>query len=283
MGRLAAVLAPDSPFLRRAARAWRPLVNRRGRAPGFVASFRHLGAYRARLPVAGLQAIAVDDVFWSREYDNACGTPGADPGAGQAAWLREAVAALRPGRRAWLVTHIPPGIDVYATLQGGGAPVPLLTETGQAALLDAAATGRIPALVFGHLHMSTYRVHGDTPMLGLPSISPVFGNDPAFATARVRRDGTIADVAVHALDLGAAAPAWRREYRFREAYGLPAFDAAALRTLTRRLATRPPAVAARSAPSSYRLEDIPQEQHGRPGRPFGGCACRSGDRHVGGV
>ncbi|MBX5442734.1 MAG: hypothetical protein IRZ32_14560, partial [Solirubrobacteraceae bacterium] len=115
--------------------------------------------------------------------------------------------------------------------------MPLLTETGQAALLDAAAASRIPALVFGHLHMSTYRVHGDTPMLGLPSISPVFGNDPAFATARVRRDGTIADVAVHALDLGAAAPAWRREYRFREAYGLPAFDAAALRTLTRRLAT----------------------------------------------
>jgi len=230
-------VAPDSPFLLRAARAWRPLVNRRGRAPGFVRSFRHLGAYTARLPIPGLRAVAFDDVFWSTEYDDACGTPGTDPAAGQAGWLRDAVAGLRPGERAWLVTHIPPGIDVYATLQGSGAPVPLLTPVGESAIEHAVGGGRVPAVVFGHLHMSTYRVHGTTPMLGLPSISPVFDNNPAFTTARVRRDGTIADFTVHALNLGEAAPAWRREYRFRDAYDLPAFDAASLRTLTQRLAT----------------------------------------------
>jgi hypothetical protein len=228
---------PDSPFLLRTARAWAPLVDRGGRAPGFVRGFRRLGSYVARLPRPGLHVISVDDVFWTADYENACGSPSEHPGAAQARWLRGAVRGLPSGDRALVITHVPPGIDSFATLEGPGPPVPLLTGQGQAALLGALREASVPALVFGHLHMSTYRIGSGTPMLGVPSISPIFGNDPAFLTARISRDGVITDYTAHALDLGHPHPRWRREYSFDQAYGLPAFDVASLTRLQARLAT----------------------------------------------
>jgi hypothetical protein len=222
---------PDSPFLAHAARARGPLVNRHGRAPGFAASFRHLGSYTAKLPVRGLHAVSVDDVFWSAEYDNACGTPGQDPALDQANWLTRAMQALPRGHRAWLTTHIPPGIDVYATLSGSGPPVTLLSTGGQAAMVGALDTGRVSELVFGHLHMSTYRLGHGTPMLGVPSISPLFGNDPAFLVATVGRRGIIGDYTAYALDLARPGATFAREYGFGDTYGLPAFDLASLQRL----------------------------------------------------
>lgn len=222
---------PDSPFLLHAARAWAPLVNRHGRAPGFVSSFRHLGSYTARLPIRGLHAVSVDDVFWSAEYDNACGSPGQDPGLDQADWLTRAMQALPRGHRAWLTTHIPPGIDVYATLSGSGTPVALLSDGGQAAMFGALDTGRVSQLLFGHLHMNTYRLGHGTPMLGVPSISPLFENDPAFLVASVGARGVIADYTAYALDLARPGAAFAREYGFRDTYGLPAFDLTSLQRL----------------------------------------------------
>jgi len=222
---------PDGPFLLHTAQAWAPLVNRHGRAPGFVASFRRLGSYTARLPVRGLHAVAIDDVFWSAKYDNACGSPNQDPALDQANWLIRAMQALPRGHRAWLATHIPPGIDVYATLSGGGAPVPLLSAGGQAALLGALDTARVTELLFGHLHTSTYRLGHGTPMLGVPSISPIFGNNPAFLVASVGPRGVISDYTAYALDLARPGSAFVREYGFRDTYGLPAFDLASLQRL----------------------------------------------------
>lgn len=228
---------PDIPFLLRTARAWTPLVDRGGRAPGFVRNFRKLGSYVARLPRPGLHVVSVDDVFWTADYENACGSPAEHPGAAQARWLGGAVRGLPSGGRALVITHVPPGIDSFATLEGSGPPVPLLTDQGQAALLGALREARVPALLFGHLHMSTYRIGSGTPMLGVPSISPIFGNDPAFLTARVTRKGVIADYTAHALDLGHPHPRWRPEYSFDHAYDLPAFDLASLTRLQARLAT----------------------------------------------
>ena len=222
---------PDSPFLLHTARAWAPLVNRHGRAPGFVSSFRRLGSYTARLPIRGLQVVSVDDVFWSAKYDNACGSQAQDPALDQANWLIRAMQRVPRGARTWVTTHIPPGIDVFVTLDGDGTPVPLLSAGGQAALLQALDTGRVPELIFGHLHMSTYRVGHGTPMLGVPSISPIFGNDPAFLTATVGARGTIRDYTAYALDLARPGAAFAREYDFGDTYGLSAFDAPSLQRL----------------------------------------------------
>jgi hypothetical protein len=227
---------PDSPFLLRTARAWQPLVDHDGRAPGFVRSFRRLGSYAARLPRPGLHVVSVDDVFWSADYENACGSAAEHPGAEQARWLRRALRRLPSGDRALVITHVPPGVDAFATLEGQGPAVPLLTGQGQAAMLGALREADVPALLFGHLHMSTYRIGSGTPMLGVPSISPIFGNDPAFLTARVGRDGGIVDYTAHALDLGRPHPRWHREYSFDHAYGLPGFDLGSLRRLQTELA-----------------------------------------------
>ncbi|MGA9876264.1 MAG: metallophosphoesterase [Solirubrobacteraceae bacterium] len=222
---------PRSAFLAHTAQEWEPLVDRNGRAPDFASSFPKLGSYVARLPGSNLDAIALDDVFWSRKYDNACGSRTEDPGAEQAKWLAATMKHLPASEHALLVTHVPPGIDVYGTLHGSGAPVPLLGSSGQESMLRALRKGRVRALIFGHLHMSTYRLSRDTPMLGVPSISPVNGNNPAFLSATVDPDGTIADYTAYALQLGASTPQWQREYDFRETYGLPAFDGPSLKRL----------------------------------------------------
>ncbi|MDO8185452.1 metallophosphoesterase [Conexibacter sp. JD483] len=230
-------LEPGSGFLAHAAQAWEPLVNRDGRAPGFRASFARLGSYSAALPLPGLDVIAIDDVFWSRNYSDDCGDAGEDPGAELASWLERTAQQLPSGDRAWLATHIPPGVDAHTSAKHPDDPQPLLHAGHQATLLDVLDDDRFPALVFGHLHMSTYRIGDETPMLGVPSISPRDGNNPAFLTVAVGSDGTIADYDAYALDVTAAAPAWRHEYGFRDTYGAAAFDVPSLRALQRRLAT----------------------------------------------
>jgi hypothetical protein len=147
--------------------------------------------------------------------------------------------AVPRGQRAWVTTHIPPGIDVFATLDGDGTPVPLLSAGGQAAIFQALDTGRVSELVFGHLHMSTYRVGHGTPMLGVPSVTPYFANNPAFHTARVGARGVIRDYTAYALDLARPGATFRREYDFGRTYGLSAFDVASLQRLGPLLASDP--------------------------------------------
>jgi len=61
-----------------------------------------------------------------------------------------------------------------------------------------------------------------------PSVTPLFGNNPAFAVMRYgRTDGRPVDYTVYALQAGQ----WRREYDFAQAYGYPAYSAANLAAL----------------------------------------------------
>jgi sphingomyelin phosphodiesterase acid-like 3 len=230
-------IAPDSPFLSNAADAWAPLVNRYGRAPGFKKSFGTLGSYVAKLPRKHLRAIAIDDIFWSSSYENTCGSPSADPGLALSKWLVRAVRSIPRTDRAWMATHVPPGIDVYASLnyQDQIKVTPLLSAGGQASLMTALESRRFPLLAFGHLHMSTYRVGQKTPMLGIPSISPIFGNNPAFIVADVSPKGGVEDFTTYAMDLTQPDPSYTREYNWGDTYGLNAFDPGALRLLTAKL------------------------------------------------
>jgi len=196
-------LTPRSAFLREVAQAWGPLVNRHGAAPDFAASFARDGLYTARLPIAKLQAVVVDDVFWSPRY-GAC-TGSADQGEPVVAELGRALRATND--RHWLVLHIPPGIDAYSTthLAHGLAILPFLEPQRRDALLGLIADqrDRVTLVVAAHTHKFAYRIAGTVarpvPMLLVPSVSPIFGNAPAFLVAQVDPDGTLRDVRDHAL------------------------------------------------------------------------------------
>ncbi len=189
-----------SPFLREVASAWAPLVNRRNAAPGFTRTFPADGFFVARLPVAGLRAVAIDDVFWSPRYRNACAgalRPGAET-------ERDLDAALRaqPAEHTWVFAHIPPGIDAYSTahITHGLVVVPFLDQRAKDAFVQSVAdpSHDVNLIVAAHTHKFAFRVTGEAddavPILLVPSVSPIFRNAPSFLTVHVDADRTIVSV-----------------------------------------------------------------------------------------
>jgi hypothetical protein len=233
-------LATNSPFLRAFATAWAPLVNRRGAAPGFTRTFPRDGFYVTRLPVHGVRAVVVDDVVWAPRFRPCGGSNEAD-----ARVLAELRGALPPhGERAWVLMHIPPGIDAYSTIRLAHEliVVPLLDPVPRAAsvnLLDN-PDRHVALVITGHIHRFWFRLVGDggtaaVPLLTMPAISPIYGNTPSFLTATVTPDGTLIAADEHAL----IDRTWRTLDGTR-ALGMPRVDAPAIAALQTRLTRNAP-------------------------------------------
>ena len=224
----------DTQFQRSAARSWAPLAQRGGGAPGFVAAFDSGGYYTARPPAAGVTLVMLNDIYWSRSYDPTCGP---DRGAAEFAWLGAVLDSTRAERgRAWIAAHIPPGMDIYSSL--GGTPV-LMMDTADAARYDstvAANADRVALQLSGHTHMNEFRVHvtdaGSVPDVGIPAVTPLFYNNPGFATMRLGSSGEVLDYTVYALTAGPAAagfPAgWSSLFSFGALYRQSAVTGASM-------------------------------------------------------
>jgi sphingomyelin phosphodiesterase acid-like 3 len=230
--------APNSPYLHAIARIWAPLVDRGGAAPNFVATFSRGGYYVATLPVRGLQAIAVDDVFWSILY-HACGKAN-DAAQAELTWLDGALAATPPAMRDVVVMHIPPGIDSSATLFARRfVVIPYLNPTDERRLTSdfAAERSHVDFAIAGHTHRMDFRLVSGVPMLIAPAISPIYGNNPAFAVLRVTSAGALRDYLVYAYS--PQRKRWAPEFDFDRTYRVRAFDAATLAQAHARIALDP--------------------------------------------
>jgi hypothetical protein len=199
---------PNPQFLRETAAAWEPLVNRNGAAPGFLQTFSRDGFYTAKLPLPGLRAVVVDDVFWARRFRSGCGAGNSDGATEQLADLER---ALPPGDRdkTWVVLHIPPGVDAFSTIHivHHLVVVPFLDSAPQNRLLSILGDRRrnVSLLVAGHTHKFAFRLidpdgGNSIPVLLVPAISPIFGNNPMFLTVRVAAGGAIGAIEEHAYD-----------------------------------------------------------------------------------
>jgi hypothetical protein len=236
----------DGAFLHAVAHAWAPLVDRNGAAPDFITTFSHDGSYVATLPVPHLRAVVINDVSLSLRYRDGCAG-----GVNAAARLFERLqATLRSGAaqdRYWLVLHVPPGIDAYSTsyLARDFVAVPFLRPRARDDLLAAIddPRDRVALVIAGHTHRFSFRVSGSgpnaVPMLLAPSVSPVFGNAPAFLVLDVTPEGAVANVAETSF-LGGR---WQRLGDLAS-LGVNSFDAAELEALEARL-DRDPAARAR--------------------------------------
>lgn len=229
---------PHSPFLAHMAASWEPLVNRNGAAPNFVREFSNAGYYTATLSShPAVPAVVLNSIFWSARYSNECGHE-SDPGTTELNWLSAHLSAKHP----LLLTHIPFGIDEYASWNAG-MPVPLYNVKYTHRLLSIFATRGVGpgAFVIGHIHHATFEIAptgiGKLAAMIVPSVSPQQGNNPAFVVADVDPAGfTIENTTTYVFSLGSAAPSWTQLYSFDEAYGLTAFDAPNLLQLQARLA-----------------------------------------------
>jgi len=124
-------LQPHGPFLADALPILRRLVGSAG-GPGFDRDWKSYGNSSAR--VGGIRILSTNTNFLSVHYRNACGSPAdGDPGLATLAWLEaEFAAAKQAEERVWLLYHIPPGIDGYATLRQGSCPDTMIPMWDQA-------------------------------------------------------------------------------------------------------------------------------------------------------
>lgn len=217
---------------------------------GVLATFPSTGSYSA--PLAGVpdaRILVLDDLFLSSRYKTCGGAVDPKPAAAQLEWLTTQLAAAREHRqRVWILGHIPPGIDLYATARkltdvcDGGNPVTFLASDQLAQTL-AASAGTVRLALFGHTHSDEMQLLAGpaaptATATGVPvkltaSITPGNGNLPTFTLAIIDpqtadlKDFTVYE-ASNATGLNAR---WTPEYTFSSAYQQPAFDAAALGAL----------------------------------------------------
>jgi hypothetical protein len=247
-------LQPKGPFLADTLPVLRGLLGNAGLEPGFERDWTSYG--NASVKVNGFRILLADTIVFSRNYRDACGPPPAvDPGHATLAWLEtELAAARRAHEPVWLVYHIPPGIDGYATWRQGSCPdhvIPMWKESyaeAFAALLKRYAD-TVAAQFAEHTHMDDFRLLGDAGgnfgfVLITPALSPIFGQNPAFRTVAYDRAGGILDETTYDLtDLpqagASAAPKWQSEYTFTQAWGLPRVDLPNLERLYTMIATQP--------------------------------------------
>jgi hypothetical protein len=235
-------VAPNGAFLKNFRDVWAPIVDSRS----FHRRFPTGGYYHADVPaLKNVRIIALNTNFFSTNYKNPCGTPGPDAGLRELEWLdAELLLARAEHKRVWLLFHIPPGADVYDTEEYGGTCPDLKTqmfwkdEYLQKYLKIAAAHRHtIIGSFAGHTHQDELRVVSEDFIHISPSVTPIFGNDPAFEIVDVRPDGDIADYT--AWHLPNVTLPWSREYAFGEAYAKSKYDAATLTELAAAIRSDP--------------------------------------------
>jgi hypothetical protein len=237
-------VAPDGAFLANFRDVWNGAVDSRS----FDRRFPTGGYYHADVPALyGVRIIALNTNFFSTHYENPCGTPGPDPGLQELMWLdAELQLARERGKRVWLLFHIPPGMDVYDSVTYGGTCPGIKAETfwkdeylQKYLRITSAHRQTIAGSFAGHTHQDEFRIASRDFIHITPSVTPIFGNNPAFEIVEVRRNGDIAGYT--AWHLPNVTLPWVREYSFDEAYGKTKYDTATLTQLAAAIGTTPAA------------------------------------------
>jgi len=218
------------------------------------------GYYTVSLPapVKNTRLIVLDDLFMAARYRTCGGEVDGTPAAAQIAWLKQQLDEARDKKeKVWVMSHIPPGVDSYATarawmaLCAGGKPKMYLSSEALPELL-AEYGDVIQLAIFAHTHMDELRllapadagaVHGPVAVKMVASISPVDGNNPSFTVATVDpAHATLTDYRVIAAsNQTGIATEWNEEYDFAKAYHEPAFTPAAVESLIAGFKTDPAA------------------------------------------
>jgi hypothetical protein len=231
--------ALHSRYLASVARAWEPMVNRRGAAPEFLSTFPQGGYYAARL-TPRLRIIALDTVLFSHQYRGDCGPDARDAAQRELKWLRRVIAMAPPGVRTIVLMHVPPGFDAFATAYVHGFVAWPFLDAHSTAILSALVSdpaNRVAFAVAGHAHRFDFRVAGNVPIVVLGSVSPIYGNNPTFYVLRVSADGSLRDIGIVAFDQ--PSQRWRTESNFDRAWGVAGIDGASLAGIHARLAREP--------------------------------------------
>lgn len=238
----------------------------------FVTDWKALGSFNVPHPtISGMRIISLNSIFLSNKYRALSSSKGCAPVSSTASadlmkWLDESLAAAeKANQKVWLMFHIPPGIDGYASamkrqslIKGGAAAdaeacrksiVPMWVPewTAQFDALLAKYHSTVIAGFAGHTHSDDFRLIGDAGearkfVLVNPAISPVYQQNPGFRVVSYRSDGAVTDQTTYYLtNLTTASTMsrgrWKKEYTFTRKWRTRELDTNSLGNLYNQVAT----------------------------------------------
>jgi sphingomyelin phosphodiesterase acid-like 3 len=228
----------------------------------FVATWKSLGSFTIGHPtLPGVRIVSLNTIFWSNKYrstdfNKGCATVESAAGSELLAWLGSQLAdAEKAHEKVWLMFHIPPGIDGWASTHPsgggsgtGGAPakscadsiVPMWIPKWTASFekLLERYHGTVLATFAGHTHVDSFMLigtEGDAKQSVLinPPISPVYDQNPGYRIVNFRGDGTLSDQTTYYLTnltkaAGGTRGRWKKEYTFSRKWKTRQLDGANL-------------------------------------------------------
>jgi sphingomyelin phosphodiesterase acid-like 3 len=235
----------------------------------FTATWKSLGSYSIEHPtLRGVRIISLNTIFWSNKYHassfpKGCATVDSTAGSALLAWLEAQLAeAEKAHQKVWLMFHIPPGIDGWASTHpsGGGvsgAPanscgdsiVPMWVPGWTASLekLLEHYHNTVLASFAGHTHVDSFMLagagEGKQFVLIDPAVSPVYDQNPGFRIVNFRGDGTLSDQTTYYLTNltkagGSTGGRWKKEYTFSRQWKTRQLDAASLTKIYKQVASK---------------------------------------------
>ena len=238
----------------------------------FSATWKSLGSYSLEHPTLhGVRILSLNTIFWSDKYraasfSHGCATVNSTAASDLLTWLESRLAeAEQSHEKVWLMFHIPPGVDGWATThpyEATAAATSISTASCASSVVPMWVpewTARFDSLLeryrstvlasfAGHTHVDDFRVIGAGGanrqfVLIDPAISPIYEQNPGFRIVDFRSDGTLADQTTYFLTNlkqagGKTRGRWRREYTFSRRWKVPQLDGASLAKIYDEIATR---------------------------------------------
>lgn len=180
-------IVANNQFFADAGRIWSSLIKNPANRESMQKQFQLAGYYAVTLPNAdSARLIVLNSNLFSYKRKGRNLDRYADQ---QLNWLHEQLqAAENNHQRVLIAMHIPEAVDIYATLRMRLFRVialwkPEYSQRFQAELSKYSA--EIAGVFVGHLHSDWYQVMtfgegNEIPLVGVTSISPIFGNHPGF-------------------------------------------------------------------------------------------------------
>ena len=152
----------------------------------------------------------------------------------QFAWLEEQlVDSKAKNEKVWIITHIPAGVNVYKTIDDNKnltsvTPFLYWKQNYNKLYLELLEkySNQIFTTMTGHTHMDDFKLHNTNLAKAYihisPSISPVFGNNPAFQIVDYNiQKAEFTNYTTYYIDIAKGNIAsWQKEYNFNESYSI---------------------------------------------------------------
>ncbi len=210
----------------------------------FITTFKSGGYYSAEPTGTNLMVIGLNTVPFAY--------PGNETAVNaELAWFDSKLAAAKAGgKKVWLLMHIPPGADINAAAVSADSNGHITTISPMLMMWQSAHQtsfiqilskyqGVIAMTLAAHTHMDEYRIMSPDNLLEItPSITPVFGNNPAYklyALSSLTLEPV--DYSVINYDLAATPAQFNSYYIFSATYSMQGSLKSSLAQLTPLLVT----------------------------------------------